>query len=78
MHSEAQVINLSEVPPISGSKSDLLTPVQVARRLQVSSAWVRDHATRKQPRIPVVKVGKLLRFRPEDIDRFIRERCAES
>jgi excisionase family DNA binding protein len=57
-------------------ESDLLTPGQVARRLQVSSAWVRDHATRKTPRLPAVKMGKLLRFRREDVDRFIREQCA--
>ena len=59
-----------------GAESDLLTPGQVARRLQVSSAWVRDHATRKAPRLPAVKMGKLLRFRREDVDRFIREQCA--
>jgi excisionase family DNA binding protein len=53
----------------------LLTPGQVATRLQVSSAWVRDHATRKSPRIAVVRVGKLLRFRPEDVDQFIRRQC---
>ena len=59
-------------------KPDLLTPGQVARRLQVSSAWVRDHATRKAPRIAVIKVGKLLRFRPEDVERFIKERVHEA
>jgi hypothetical protein len=40
----------------------LLTAEDLARHLQVSAAWVRDHATRKQPRLPVVRVGKLLRF----------------
>lgn len=54
----------------------LLGPGDVARWLGVSSGWVRDHATRKQPRIPVVKVGKLLRFRAEDVERFIKEHCA--
>jgi excisionase family DNA binding protein len=51
----------------------LLTPHQVASRLQVSPSWVRDHATRKLPKIPSVKVGKLLRFKIEDIDQFIHE-----
>lgn len=50
----------------------LLGPVDVAKWLGVSSGWVRDHATRKEPRLPVVKVGKLLRFRPEDVERFLQ------
>jgi hypothetical protein len=50
----------------------LLGPADVARWLGVSPGWVRDHATRKQPRIKTVKVGKLLRFRPEDVEEFIR------
>lgn len=51
----------------------LLAPGDVAKWLGVSSAWVRDHATRKSPRIPAVKVGKLLRFRPVDVRAFIRD-----
>jgi excisionase family DNA binding protein len=55
------------------SPTTLLTPNEVARILNVSPAWVRDHATRKQPRIPALKLGKLLRFRPEDIALFLEE-----
>jgi excisionase family DNA binding protein len=51
----------------------LLTAGDVATMLQVSAAWVRDHATRKQPRLPVVRVGKLLRFRASDVERWIEE-----
>ena len=51
----------------------LLGPANVAKWLGVSSAWVRDHATRKEPRIRALKVGKLLRFRPEDVEEFLRE-----
>jgi predicted DNA-binding transcriptional regulator AlpA len=51
----------------------LLTPTQVAERLQVSVAWVRDHSTRKYPRIPVVRVGGLLRYHPEDIDQWLQD-----
>lgn len=53
----------------------LLTVDQVATILGVSPAWVRDHATRKQPRLKCVKVGKLLRFRMEDVRAFIGEWC---
>lgn len=51
----------------------LLTPQQVADRLGVSERWVRDHATRRCPRIPAVKLGPLLRFRLSDIERFLGE-----
>jgi hypothetical protein len=51
----------------------LLTPNQLAEKLQVSVAWVRDHSTRKQPRLPVVRVGGLLRYCSADIDRWIQD-----
>jgi predicted DNA-binding transcriptional regulator AlpA len=52
----------------------LLSLCEVAARLGVSRAWVRDHATRRNPRIPVVRLGgkrAILRFRPQDIENFI-------
>jgi len=48
----------------------LLTLDRVAELLGVSKAWVRDHATRRNPRIPVVRFGDkraVLRFRHEDV-----------
>ena len=50
----------------------LLGPCEVAKWLGVSAGWVRDHATRKDPRIKAIKIGKLLRFRPKDIEDFLR------
>ncbi|MFN9432061.1 MAG: helix-turn-helix domain-containing protein, partial [Acidobacteriota bacterium] len=52
----------------------LLTPREVASWLDVSVDWVQDHATVKEPRIPVVRIGKLLRFRREDVETFLAER----
>jgi len=49
----------------------LLTPREVASWLDVSIDWVQDHATTKTPRIPSVRIGKLIRFRREDVDSFI-------
>jgi Helix-turn-helix domain len=49
----------------------LMDPNEVAKWLGVSSGWVRDHATRKTPRLPVIKIGKLLRFQADDIRDFI-------
>ncbi len=52
----------------------LLTLEQVAERLQVSRDWVRDHCTRRNPRLRAVKFGirrAVWRFRPEDVQAFI-------
>ena len=71
----------TEGPPVSGFRTiqdRLLTPREVATRLGVSERWVRDHATRRYPRIAVVKLGPLLRFRPEDVVQFIAEQRVDS
>jgi excisionase family DNA binding protein len=57
---------------VNREESDLLTPAQVAKRLQVSPRWVRDHATRRTPRIPAIDLGARLRFRQADVEEFIR------
>jgi hypothetical protein len=57
----------------------LLTPEEVAERLNVSPDWVRDHSSRKTPRLPVIRLGGgpgragLLRYRASDIERFIED-----
>ena len=56
-------------------RMQLLSVEQVAQILGVSPAWVRDHATRKQPHLKCVKVGKLLKFRPDDVEEFINQWC---
>ena len=56
------------------TRLELLTLDQVAKMLGTSRAWVRDHATRRNPRIPCVRLGgkrALLRFRPQDVEAFI-------
>ena len=60
-------------PPAS-SLLPLMSLEQVAELLGVSKGWVRDHATRRQPRIPVVRLGgkrAVRRFRPQDVENFI-------
>jgi len=63
-----------------GSPFDpLWTPEQVAQRLNVSPDWVRDHSSRKEPRLPVIRLGGgpgragLLRYRASQIEKFIEE-----
>ena len=57
------------------AKMQLLSVQQVAKILSVSPAWVRDHATRKQPHLMNIKVGKLLKFRPNHVEEFINTCC---
>ena len=61
----------------SDSINRLLSAQQVADRLGVSERWVRDHATRRQPRIRAVKLGSLLRFRSSDVDEFLNAQLTE-
>jgi hypothetical protein len=55
----------------------LLTPEQVAEWLNTSVDWVHDHSSRKEPRLPVIRLGGgpgragLLRYRASAIRKFI-------
>ena len=51
----------------------LLTINEVAEWLGVSKAWVYDHATRKKPFLPCVRLGEITRFRRTEIESFIQE-----
>ncbi|MGB6942471.1 MAG: helix-turn-helix domain-containing protein [Bryobacteraceae bacterium] len=51
----------------------LLTIADVAAWLGVSKAWVYDHVTRREPRIPCVRFGEMTRFRRSDIEQFIEQ-----
>jgi predicted DNA-binding transcriptional regulator AlpA len=63
-------------PQIEQNPTPLLTIRDVAKLLGVSVGWIRDHSTRRNPRIPVVRLGgrrALLRYRQSDVDQFISE-----
>jgi hypothetical protein len=57
----------------------LLTPEQVAKRLNTSIDWVWDHSSRKLPLLPVIRIGNgpgrsgILRYRASKIEEFIVE-----
>jgi excisionase family DNA binding protein len=63
----------SQAPPHSNGQERLLSINDVAEWLGVSKAWVYDHATRKRPFLPCVRLGELTRFRRDEIERFIQE-----
>jgi hypothetical protein len=50
-----------------------LTARDVASRLCVSERWVRDHTTRRSPRIRAVKLGSLIRYRWRDVEAFLEQ-----
>jgi len=56
---------------------ELLTTADVAKWLNVSEAWVRDHATRRAPRLPVTKLGGAVRFQRGEVRKFIAQNTGE-
>ncbi len=55
----------------------LLNARQVAHKLGVSERWVRDHTTRRNPRIRGIKMGMLMRYRRADVEAFMQELDAQ-
>lgn len=52
----------------------LLTPEQAAARLQVPPSTIYELTrARAKRRLPVIRVGKYLRFRSSSVDRWLRE-----
>ena len=59
---------------IAAPASDrLMNARQVAAKLGVSERWVRDHTTRRSPRIRGLKMGSLMRYRMADVEAFLAE-----
>jgi len=62
---------------IQSKPERLLSVAEVADWLQVSKAWVTAHANgNRRPALMRVKVGKCVRFRREDVARFLKD-CEE-
>ena len=51
----------------------LMNARQVAAKLGVSERWIRDHTTRRSPRIRGLKMGSLMRYRLADVEAFLAE-----
>ena len=71
---------LHPIEPIAMSQSvampgndRLMNARQVAAKLGVSERWVRDHTTRRSPRIRGLKMGSLMRYRLADVEAFLAE-----
>lgn len=61
--------------PNPAMSDPLLTVEDVGRRLNVSKDWVWDHCSRKNPKLPFIRMGDgALRFRASAIEEFIDDR----
>lgn len=57
--------------PMNGV-TELLSVADVCNALGVSRAWVMEHSNgRRRPVLPSIKLGKVRRFDPVDLERFI-------
>lgn len=59
------------LPTLLPLQERLLSAREVAARLGVSERWVRDHTTRRSPKIRAVKLGTLIRYRRVDVETFM-------
>jgi excisionase family DNA binding protein len=66
---------LNSSPPIVAfpTQERLLNAREVAARLGVSERWVRDHTTRRFPKLRGVKLGTLMRYRNADVEEFMEK-----
>lgn len=58
-------------PPTPTEPRHLLTLGEISKRLQVKPSWVYEKSRRGE--IPHLKVGRYLRFRWADIERWLEE-----
>jgi len=65
--------NTIEFPFQGAVQERLLTAREVAARLGVSERWVRDHTTRRSPKLRGVKLGTLMRYRRADVEDFVEK-----
>jgi excisionase family DNA binding protein len=60
-----------DFPTPKQDQERLLNAREVAARLGVSERWVRDHTTRRSPKLRGVKLGTLMRYRRADVEEFM-------
>lgn len=64
------VVHISQLLP----KSDLLSREQAAEYLGVTSQTLAIWASTKRYELPYVKIGRLVKYRKSDLDKFIMSR----
>jgi hypothetical protein len=64
--------------PSNYQDEDLLIACEVATILRVSERWVRDHTTRRSPKIRAIKLGSLVRYKWRDVKAFMEGLSADT
>ena len=52
-------------------EGELLSAEAAAKRWNIPKSWISDMARRGE--LPCVRLGHYIRFKPEDLDRFVKE-----
>lgn len=64
---------MSEIAAAVRSELSLLTPAQVCELLQVKRGWLYDEV--QAGRLPAVRLGRQLRFTPQDLRAYLAGEC---
>ncbi len=67
MSGDDKAADFADQVPIDGN---LLTADEVAGILRVPRSWVYSHLTE----LPTIRLGRYVRFKRSDVDRFLEER----
>jgi excisionase family DNA binding protein len=67
MSSDGKGSDLGEQSSMNGN---LLTADDVARILRVSKSWIYSHLSE----LPTIRLGRYVRFKRSDVERFLEER----
>lgn len=54
-------------------EQQMMTVAQLAQYLRVSQSWIYHRYRSRLHPLPVHRVGRALRFRREDVDRWLKE-----
>lgn len=52
----------------------LISIKEMARRLDVKPSWIYQRTMRGKTAIPHIKVGKYVRFNPEEVLKFLKDK----
>ncbi len=68
------MVPVSSISAVRVSRTELLTPRQAAERMGLRPQTLAVWRTTGRYGLPYVRAGRLIRYRPEDIDAFLAER----
>jgi excisionase family DNA binding protein len=63
--------NLKQIADVDKHGERLLTPQQVAKKLEVPASWIYSHHAKGDLPFKARKIGLYLRFREKDVDEYI-------